>query len=87
MHMVVDELERTGQLEKAGGKAYIASLTDGAPTPLVSSTVVASARLPAGGPFRNLSGVGVSTGNSVPPDIADRDREIIERELYEKGLP
>ena len=33
------------------------------------------------------AGVGVSTGNSVPPDIADRDREIIERELYEKGLP
>lgn len=32
-------------------------------------------------------GVGVSTGNSTPADIADHDREIIERELYEKGLP
>ena len=33
------------------------------------------------------AGVGVSTGNSTPPDIAARDREIIERELYDKGLP
>lgn len=32
------------------------------------------------------AGVGVSTGNSVPPDVADRDRQVIERELYEKGL-
>ena len=32
------------------------------------------------------AGVGVSTGNSAPADIADHDREIIERELYEKGL-
>jgi len=31
--------------------------------------------------------VGVSTGNTVPQDVADRDREIIERELYAKGLP
>lgn len=31
--------------------------------------------------------VGVSTGNSTPPDIAKRSREIIEHELYEKGLP
>jgi hypothetical protein len=33
------------------------------------------------------AGVGISTGNSSPTGIADRDREIIERELYEKGLP
>jgi hypothetical protein len=33
------------------------------------------------------AGVGVSNGNSVPADIADHDREMIERELYEKGLP
>lgn len=33
------------------------------------------------------AGVGISTGNSTPADIADHDREIIERELYEKGLP
>lgn len=33
------------------------------------------------------AGVGVSTGNSTPAHIADHDREIIERELYEKGLP
>jgi hypothetical protein len=33
------------------------------------------------------AGVGVANGNSVPPDIADHDREMIERELYEKGLP
>lgn len=32
-------------------------------------------------------GVGISTGNSTPADIADHDRKIIERELYEKGLP
>jgi len=31
--------------------------------------------------------VSVSNGNSTPPDIAERDREVIERELYEKGLP
>jgi hypothetical protein len=28
-----------------------------------------------------------ASGNSTPADIADHDREIIERELYEKGLP
>jgi hypothetical protein len=33
------------------------------------------------------AGVGVSTGDSVPPDVADRDQKIIERELYDKGLP
>jgi len=33
------------------------------------------------------AGVGVSNGNSVPADIADHDCEMIERELYEKGLP
>ena len=33
------------------------------------------------------AGVGVSNGNSVPADIADQDREMIQRELYEKGLP
>ena len=33
------------------------------------------------------AGVGVANGNSVPADIADHDREMIERELYEKGLP
>ncbi|MGB2663210.1 MAG: hypothetical protein WAK48_04350 [Candidatus Acidiferrum sp.] len=33
------------------------------------------------------AGVGVAAGTPVPPDVADRDREIIERELYEKGLP
>jgi hypothetical protein len=33
------------------------------------------------------AGVGVSNGNSVPADVADHDREMIERELYEKGLP
>lgn len=33
------------------------------------------------------TGVGVSTGNSAPPDVAARDREIIERELAEKSLP
>lgn len=33
------------------------------------------------------TGVGVSNGSSVPADIADHDREMIERELYEKGLP
>jgi hypothetical protein len=33
------------------------------------------------------AGAGVSTGNTVPQDVADRDREIIERELYAKGLP
>ena len=33
------------------------------------------------------AGAGVSNGNSVPADIAKHDREGIERELYEKGLP
>ena len=33
------------------------------------------------------AGVGVSTGNRIPEDVADHDREIIERELYAKGLP
>jgi hypothetical protein len=33
------------------------------------------------------AGAGVSTGNTVPQDVADHDREIIERELYAKGLP
>jgi len=33
------------------------------------------------------AGVGVSAGNHVPADIADRDREVIERELRDKGLP
>lgn len=33
------------------------------------------------------AGAGVSNGNSVPADIAKHDREVIERELYEKGLP
>jgi hypothetical protein len=33
------------------------------------------------------AGVGIAAGTPVPPGIADRDREIIERELYEKGLP
>jgi hypothetical protein len=33
------------------------------------------------------AGVGVSTGNTVPQDVADHDREIIERELYAKSLP
>ena len=33
------------------------------------------------------AGAGVSNDNSVPPNIAKGDREVIERELYEKGLP
>ena len=33
------------------------------------------------------TGVAVSQGPTVPPPVADHDREIIERELYEKGLP
>jgi hypothetical protein len=33
------------------------------------------------------AGAGVSNGDSVPADIAKHDREVIERELYEKGLP
>lgn len=33
------------------------------------------------------AGVGVSTRNGVPPEVADHDRAVVERELYEKGLP
>jgi hypothetical protein len=33
------------------------------------------------------AGVGIAAGTPVPPGVADRDREINERELYEKGLP
>ena len=33
------------------------------------------------------AGAGVSNGNSVPAEIAEHDREMIERELYDKGLP
>src|SRR5215468_9025801 len=33
------------------------------------------------------AGAGVSNGDSVPADIARHDREMIERELFEKGLP
>lgn len=32
-------------------------------------------------------GVGVGGGDVVPPAVAERDREVIERELSEKGLP
>jgi hypothetical protein len=32
-------------------------------------------------------GVGVSARNGVPPGVADHDRELMEHELYEKGLP
>lgn len=32
-------------------------------------------------------GGGVITGNTVPPDAADHDREVMERELSEKALP
>jgi len=32
-------------------------------------------------------GVAVSPGNSTPPEVTDRDRDFVERELYEKGLP
>jgi hypothetical protein len=32
-------------------------------------------------------GVGVSTRGSVPATVADREREAMERELFEKGLP
>jgi hypothetical protein len=31
--------------------------------------------------------VAVGVGESVPADVAERDREVIERELSEKGLP
>ena len=33
------------------------------------------------------TGVGVTSGNGEPPDVAERDREVIEDELSEKGLP
>jgi len=33
------------------------------------------------------AGVGVGVGDVVPPAVAERDREVIERELSEKGLP
>ncbi len=33
------------------------------------------------------AGVGIAAGTPVPADVGERDREIIERELYEKGLP
>jgi hypothetical protein len=33
------------------------------------------------------AGVGVSNGNSVPADIADHDREIIEPNSMKRGLP
>jgi hypothetical protein len=33
------------------------------------------------------AGTGVSNGNSVSADITKHDREVMERELYEKGLP
>lgn len=33
------------------------------------------------------AGVGVGVGDVVPPTVAERDREVIERELSEKGLP
>ncbi len=32
-------------------------------------------------------GVGVAPASTIPPDIADRNRDSIEHELYEKGLP
>jgi len=32
-------------------------------------------------------GVGTAPDNTTPPVVADRDREVMERELYEKGLP
>ena len=33
------------------------------------------------------AGVGVGVGGGAPPAVADRDREVIDRELSEKGLP
>jgi hypothetical protein len=33
------------------------------------------------------AGVGASVGNGVPPGVADHDRDVMEHELYEKGLP
>jgi hypothetical protein len=33
------------------------------------------------------AGVGVGVGDRVPATVAERDREVIERELSEKGLP
>jgi hypothetical protein len=33
------------------------------------------------------AGVGVGVGDVVPPAVAEHDREVIERELSEKGLP
>ena len=33
------------------------------------------------------AGAGVAVGDAVPPAVAERDREVIERELSEKGLP
>jgi hypothetical protein len=32
-------------------------------------------------------GIGVAADGKVPPDVADHDRDVIERELYEKALP
>ncbi len=32
-------------------------------------------------------GIGVAVNGKVPPDVADRDRDVMERELYEKALP
>jgi hypothetical protein len=32
-------------------------------------------------------GVGVSPAGSTPPSVADHDRDFVERELYEKGVP
>ncbi len=33
------------------------------------------------------TGAGVAVGDAVPPAVAEREREVIERELSEKGLP
>jgi hypothetical protein len=33
------------------------------------------------------AGAGVGVGDAVPPAVAEHDREVIERELSEKGLP
>ncbi len=33
------------------------------------------------------AGVGVTKGSPAPPDVADRDRDVMEWELAEKGLP
>jgi hypothetical protein len=32
-------------------------------------------------------GIGVAPNGKVPPDVADHDRDVMERELYEKALP